>query len=71
MKLSGFWPVIIYQIIRILMKNLKFTLMLENLHLEAFIIQKDKPIAFYNRKLTDTQKSYTLTEKYLLIIVVC
>ena len=33
------------------------------------IRQKGKPIAFYGRKITDTQKSYTVTEKERLRIV--
>ena len=37
-----------------------------NFQLGAVISQKDKPIALYSRKLTDAQKSYTLTEKYML-----
>ena len=35
----------------------------------AFIIQKGKPIYFYDIKLTDAQKRYTVTEKELLSIV--
>ena len=31
--------------------------------LGAVIGQKGKPIAFYSRKLTDSQKRYTVTEK--------
>ena len=34
----------------------------------AVISQKDIPITFYSRKLTESQKRYTVTEKYLLII---
>ena len=34
--------------------------------LVAVIRQKDKPIAFYSRKLTDAQKQYTVTEIELL-----
>ena len=37
--------------------------------LGAVIIHKVKPITFYNRKLTDFQKSYTLTYKELISIV--
>ena len=37
--------------------------------LEAVIIQKVKPINFYIRKITDSQKSYTVTEKELLSII--
>ena len=35
----------------------------------AVVIYKDKPIDFYSRKLTDTQKSYKITEKELLCII--
>jgi hypothetical protein len=31
--------------------------------------QKDKPLAFYSRKLTDPQTRYTVTELELLAIV--
>ena len=34
--------------------------------LGVIINQKDKPIAFYSRKLTDTQKRYTVTDIELL-----
>ena len=37
--------------------------------LGVVIIQKGKPIAFYNRKLTDAQKRYTVPEKELISIV--
>ena len=37
--------------------------------LGTVISQKGKLIAFYTRKITDTQKSYTITEKQPLIIV--
>ena len=33
------------------------------LKLGAFITQKGKPIAFYSRKLTVSQQSYTVTER--------
>ena len=36
--------------------------------LGAVISNKDKLIAFYSRKLTDTQQWYTVTEKELLSI---
>ena len=39
------------------------------LQLGAVIIQKGKPIAFYSRKLTDSQQQYTATERELLSIV--
>jgi hypothetical protein len=35
----------------------------------SIITQKDKPLAFYSRKLTDTQTRYTVTELELLAIV--
>jgi hypothetical protein len=35
----------------------------------SVITQKDKPLAFYSRKLTDTQTRYTVTELELLAIV--
>ena len=34
-----------------------------NIQLGAFINQKGKPIALYSKKHTDSQKSYTVTEK--------
>ena len=37
--------------------------------LGAVIIQKVKPISLYSRKLTNSHKRYTVTEKELLIIV--
>ncbi len=37
--------------------------------LEAVISQDNHPIAFYSRKLNDTQTRYTTTEKELLTIV--
>ena len=39
------------------------------LQLGAVIIQKFKLIAFYSRKLTDSQQMYTVTYKELLILV--
>jgi hypothetical protein len=35
----------------------------------SVITQKDKPLAFYSRKLTDPQMRYTVTELELLTIV--
>ena len=35
----------------------------------AFIRQRDKPIVLYSKKLTDSQKRYTVTEKGMLSIV--
>jgi hypothetical protein len=40
-----------------------------DLQLGAVIAQKGKPIAFYSRKLTPTQRRYTTTERELLAIV--
>ena len=37
--------------------------------LGEFISQKGKPIAFYSRKLTDSQQQYTSIERKLLSIV--
>ena len=37
--------------------------------LGAVISHKGKPIAFYSIKITDAQKRYTVTEKYLSSIV--
>ena len=39
------------------------------LQLGAVVSQKDKPTAFYSRKLTDTQQRYTVTDRELLSIV--
>jgi hypothetical protein len=35
----------------------------------SVITQKDKPLAFYSRKLTDPQTRYTITDLELLVIV--
>ena len=37
--------------------------------LGSFISQKDKPISLYSRKLTGSQRRYTVTQKELLSIV--
>ena len=37
--------------------------------LGAIIIQKGKPISFYNRKLTDAQQRYKLIEREILSIL--
>ena len=39
--------------------------------LGAVITQKGKPLAFFNRKLNDTQQKYSVTELELLSIVEC
>ena len=61
MKLSGSWPAIIYYLIPVLIKNLKMHTNASDFQLVAFIIQKGKPISFCSKKLTDDQKSYTVT----------
>ena len=40
-------------------------------HLGAFIIQNNKPIAFFSSKLSKPQRNYTTAEKELLAIVEC
>jgi hypothetical protein len=39
--------------------------------LGAVIVQKNRPIAFFSRKLTETQEKYSVTEQELLAIVEC
>ena len=39
-----------------------------NYQLGAVIMQENKPLAFYSRKLTDTQKRYTTGEQELFSI---
>ena len=68
MELSVLWPAIIYYLIQVLMKNLKILTDYSKFHLGWVIIHKVKPISLYSRKLTGAYKSYTVTEKGLLII---
>ena len=68
-KLSGLWPAIIYQLIRILINHLKYHTNARNFQLGQLIIQKIKQIVLYNIALTSSQKSYTVIEKDLLSIV--
>ena len=35
------------------------------------IIKNNKPLAFFSRKLSKTQRNYTTTEKELIVIVEC
>ena len=42
-----------------------------NYQFNAAIIQDGSPIAYWSKKLTNTQRNYTITEKELLAIVVC
>ena len=39
--------------------------------LGAVIVQKNRPLAFFSRKLTETQEKYSVTEQELLAIVEC
>ena len=41
-----------------------------DLQLGAALIQKNKPIAYHCKKLTEAQRNYTTTEKDLLAIVI-
>ena len=47
-------------------KELKIHTYANNFQLVLVIRQKGEPISFYGRKLTDTQKRFTLTERELL-----
>ena len=51
------------------MKHLKIQTNASAFQLGVIIIQKVKAIAFFSRRLTNSQKRYTLTEKELPIIV--
>ena len=50
-------------------ENFKIYTDARNLKLGAVILQKGKPIAFYSRKCTESQQSYTVTERGLLCII--
>ena len=39
--------------------------------LGSFISQNNKPVSFFSRKLSNTQRNYNMTEKELLTIVEC
>ena len=60
MKLRGFWPSILYYIIRILINNLKMHTNARDLQFGEVIIQKGKPITLYSRKVAHAQKRYTV-----------
>ena len=40
-----------------------------DMQLGGVITQDNKPLAFFNRKLSEAQRSYTITERELLSIV--
>ena len=42
-----------------------------SLQLGAVITQRGRPLAFFSRKLSDTQRKYSVTELELLSIVEC
>ena len=42
-----------------------------NYQLGAAVVQDNRPIAYFNRKLTNAQQSYSTTKKELLAIVLC
>ena len=50
-------------------ENFKIHTDARNLKLGAVILQKGKPTAFYGRKCTEFQQSYTVIERELLSII--
>ena len=50
-------------------ENFKIHTDARNLKLVAFILQKGKPINLYSRKCTESQQSYTVTERELLSVI--
>ena len=50
-------------------ENFKIYTNTNDLKLGAVIFRKGKPIAFYSRKRTESQKRYTVTERELLSII--
>ena len=67
-KLSGLRPAIFYELICILIKGLKFITMLENSNWECLLARMTK-ISMYTVKITNTQMTYSVAEKELLIII--
>ena len=60
-----------YSLIRTIVKSEKFEIYTDasNTQIGSVITQKNRPLAFFSRKLSDTQKRYNTTEKKLLAIV--